>query len=173
MVARNLKASSSARDCKNVWTTGDPVVVLLVDDDADCRCLVRDAITEQGITDRVYEVSNGFEALHFLQKKGGFATAPRPNLIVLDLEMPGLTGHQVLQKIMADPYLRDIPVVMMSGVSDEKEMQKALLAGADRYVVKPASSGEFMRVVTACTRDFLSPDRPSHGRAGGRQLRRA
>src|SRR5689334_5368363 len=109
------------------------ICILLVDDDPDCRLLIRDAINECKMSNSVYEVSNGREALEFLKRRGAYAHAPRPGLIYLDLEMPGLNGQETLKAIKADPELRDIPVVMMTGVSDEKEMKAAAENGANSY----------------------------------------
>src|SRR5438093_13723379 len=103
----------------------DPITILLVDDDPDCRLLIRDAIAECKVSNSVYEASNGMEALEFLQRRGKFADAPRPGLIYLDLEMPGMDGQATLNAIKADPQLRDIPAVTMTGVSDEKAMKTA------------------------------------------------
>src|SRR5580692_5279273 len=89
------------------------ITILLVDDDADCRTLVHDAINQSKVSNQVFEVSNGAEALDFLRQQGKWARAPRPGLIYLDIEMPGMSGQDVLKTIKADPNLRDIPVVMM------------------------------------------------------------
>src|SRR4030095_7646343 len=114
----------------------DPITILLVDDDPDCRLLIRDAIAACKVSNSVYEASNGMEALEFLKRRGKFAGAPRPGLIYLDLEMPGMDGQATLKAIKADPELRDIPVVMMTGVCDEKEMQTAAANGANSYTLK-------------------------------------
>src|SRR5438045_4742914 len=117
----------------------DPgITILLVDDDPDCRLLIRDAIAECKVSNAVFEASNGMEALDFLKGRGKFAGSPRPGLIYLDLEMPGMDGQATLKAIKADPELRDIPVVMMTGVCDEKEMKNAAANGANSYTVKPA-----------------------------------
>src|SRR3954453_19581435 len=79
------------------------ITILLVDDDPDCRLLIRDAITECQVTNDIHEVSNGAQAMEFLQRKGEFANAPRPGLIYLDLEMPGMDGQATLKAIKADP----------------------------------------------------------------------
>src|SRR4051794_13958911 len=100
-----------------------PITILLVDDDPDCRMLLRDAINECKVSNSVYEVCNGLEALEFLNRRGPFKHAPRPGLIYLDLEMPGMNGQDTLKAIKADPKLRDIPVVMMTGVADEQQMK--------------------------------------------------
>src|SRR3954451_22607032 len=67
-----------------------PITILLVDDDADCRMLIRDAITECMVSNSIFEVHNGAEALAFLNREGSFKDAPRPGLIYLDIEMPGM-----------------------------------------------------------------------------------
>lgn len=135
---------------------GDGIVILLVDDDPDCRCFVRDAITEGKVSNRVYEVSNGLEALQFLQRKGGFATAPRPGLIFLDIEMPGMNGQELLKQIKCDPNLRDIPVVMMTGVSDESQMAQAMANGANSYTIKPANAEQFLNIILQSTAYWLT-----------------
>src|SRR4051794_2970165 len=133
-----------------------PITILLVDDDPDCRLLLRDAIEQCRVSNDVYEVSNGAEALDFLKRRGPHATAPRPGLIYLDLEMPGMDGQATLKAIKADPDLRDIPVVMMTGVCDEKEMKTAAVNGANSYTVKPARVEQFIQTVLASTSYWLT-----------------
>lgn len=135
----------------------DPgITILLVDDDPDCRLLIRDAINECKVSNAVYEVSNGAEALEFLKQRGKYASAPRPGLVYLDLEMPGMNGQETLKAIKADPDLRDIPVVMMTGVCDEKEMMLAAKNGANSYTVKPANVEQFLKTVLASTSYWLT-----------------
>jgi CheY-like chemotaxis protein len=140
-----------------------PITILLVDDDPDCRLLVRDAIAECKVSNDVHECANGIEALRFLRREGEHADAPRPGLIYLDIEMPGLNGLETLQKIKHDAALRDIPVVMMTGVSDEEHMRQAAEFGANSYTIKPASAEAFLRTVLASTNYWLTihqyPDR--------------
>ena len=133
-----------------------PITILLVDDDPDCRMLIRDAIAECKVSNSVFEAANGKEALEFLKRKGKFAGAPRPGLIYLDLEMPGMDGQATLKAIKADPELRDIPVVMMTGVCDEKEMATAAANGANSYTLKPANVEQFIRTVLASTSYWLT-----------------
>jgi CheY-like chemotaxis protein len=135
---------------------GGEITILLVDDDVDCRMLVRDAISESKVSNRVFEASNGTEALEFLHRQGKWANAPRPGLIYLDIEMPSMDGQAVLKAIKADPELRDIPVVMMTGVSDEQQMKMAAEAGANSYTIKPANAQEFLRTVVSSTNYWLT-----------------
>ena len=132
------------------------ITILLVDDDPDCRMLIRDAINECKVSNSVFEVANGGEALEFLRGKGQYAGAPRPGLIYLDLEMPGMNGQETLKAIKADPALRDIPVVMMTGVADENEMKAAAENGANSYTLKPANVEQFIRTVLASTSYWLT-----------------
>jgi two-component system response regulator len=132
------------------------VTILLVDDDADCRMLIRDAIAESKVCNSVFEVSNGQEALDFLNRRGAWAHVPRPGLIYLDIEMPGMNGLEALKAIKADPTLSDIPVVMMTGVSDEAQMRIAAEAGANSYTIKPANAEQFLRTVLTSTRYWLT-----------------
>ena len=134
----------------------DSITILLVDDDPDCRMLIRDAIAECKVSNSVFEAANGVEALDFLKRRGKFAGSPRPGLIYLDLEMPGMDGQATLKAIKADPELRDIPVVMMTGVCDEKEMQTAAANGANSYTLKPANVEQFIRTVLASTSYWLT-----------------
>ena len=104
----------------------------------------------------VHEVCNGLEALQFLRKAGPHASAPRPGLVYLDIEMPGMDGLETLKQIKSDPALRDIPVVMMTGVCDEQEMKLAARNGANSYTVKPANVEQFLKTVLASTSYWLT-----------------
>lgn len=155
----NARAASFAdanRGNAMVITRDDqPITILLVDDDADCRLLIRDAISECKVDNEVHEVSNGREALAFLQRTGAYADAPRPGLIYLDIEMPGLNGLETLRQIKSDPKLSDIPIVMMTGVCGEQEMHTAAKLGANSYTLKPANAEQFVSTVLASTNYWL------------------
>src|SRR5262245_2171443 len=156
MVAKG-KNEPQPKSGKFTITRGEEsICILLIDDDPDCRLLIRDAIEECKVSNAVFECCNGAEAMEFLKRKGKFADAPRPGLIYLDLEMPGMDGQATLKAIKADPDLRDIPVVMMTGVCDEKEMAIAAANGANSYTVKPANVEQFLRTVLASTSYWLT-----------------
>lgn len=133
----------------------EPVAILLIDDDPDCRGLVRDAIALGRVTNAVYEVGDGEEAMDFLYRRQCWTNAPRPALIFLDLEMPGHGGQETLRRIRSDPAFRDIPVVMMTGVSDESQMLQAAANGANSYTIKPADAELFLRTVSDATDYWL------------------
>jgi CheY-like chemotaxis protein len=155
-----MKSRSTTRDCptgpfRRTEGTAAAITILLVDDDADCRALIRDAITESKVSNHIYEVADGQEALDFLYQRGSWAHAPRPGLIYLDIEMPGINGLDALKEIKSDARLRDIPVVMMTGISDEVQMRAAAEAGANSYTIKPANGEQFLKTVLASTEYWL------------------
>ena len=137
-------------------TPDSPIAVLLVDDDPDCRLLVRDAIADSGVPATAYEAGDAQAALRFLQRRGEFADAPRPALIYLDVEMPGMDGIELLRRIRADATLRDVPVVMMTGVSDDDRLRAAAAAGANSYTIKPADADRFLRTVADSAHYWLA-----------------
>ena len=142
----------------------DLVNILLVDDDEDCLMFIRDAIEDGNIRNPVYEVTSGEEALDFLCKRGRHADAPEIGLVYLDIEMPGMSGQEVLKAIRADRRFDCIPVVMMTGVTDDKEKAEAAARGANSYTVKPHEPAEFMKTVIDATNYWVEIHaRPHHG----------
>lgn len=127
----------------------EALTILLVDDDPDCRLLIREAISTCPTPSRVYEVPDGRSALDFIFRRGRYADAPTPGLIYLDLEMPGVSGQEVLRQVKTSPQHKHIPVVMMTGVSDEREMETAARNGANSYTIKPANAEQFLSTVIA------------------------
>ena len=133
-----------------------PISILLVDDDPDCRLLIRDAIAECKVSNQVFEAADGAEALDFLYQRGKFKGVPRPGLVYMDIEMPGLGGQETLRQIRGNPDFREIPVVMMTGVSDADQMKLAAANGANSYTIKPANAEQFLRTVLTSTDYWLS-----------------
>ena len=134
----------------------EPITILLVDDDPDCRLLIRDAIAECRVNNEVFEVADGQGALDFLHARGPHVGVGRPGLIFLDIEMPGMDGQATLRHIRSDPRFREIPVVMMTGVCDERQMHLAAANGANSYTIKPANAEQFLRTVLASTNYWLT-----------------
>ena len=132
-----------------------PVTILLVDDDADCRQLIRDAIEQGKLDNPVYGVSSGEEALAFLRRQGMYRDAPRPGLIYLDIEMPGMNGQETLRAIRADRRFADIAIVMMTGVTDDAQKRLAMASGANSYTLKPTDALSFMQTVLQSTNYWL------------------
>jgi two-component system response regulator len=135
--------------------SAQPVTILLVDDDEDCRLLIRDAIGQGKLDNPVYEVASGEEALAFLHRQGPYADAPRPGLIYLDIEMPGMGGQEALKAIRRDPRFADVAVVMMTGVTDDGQKRLAMANGANSYTNKPTDAMTFMQTVVQSTNYWL------------------
>ena len=134
----------------------EPITILLVDDDADCRMLIRDAISDCKVSNKVHEAQSGAQALDFLYQRGACKGMPRPGLVYLDIEMPGMDGQETLRQIRSNPEFREIPVVMMTGVSDEQQMKLAAANGANSYTIKPANAEQFLNTVLASTSYWLT-----------------
>jgi CheY-like chemotaxis protein len=134
----------------------ESITILLVDDDPDCRLLVREAIAQCKLDNNVIEVENGEEALDYVFQRGPYVGARRPGLIYLDIEMPGISGQEVLREIKSNRALRDIPVVMMTGVADEEQMEEAARNGANSYTLKPARAEQFLKTVLESTNYWMT-----------------
>ncbi len=146
----NLSESRTMRDAND-----KPISILLVDDDPDCRMLIRDAISECKVSNAISEAANGQEALDFLIRNRNTPDL-LPGLIYLDIEMPRMDGLQTLARIKSDENLRHIPVVMMTGVSEDQQMRKAAELGANSYTLKPANAEQFIKTVLASTNYWLA-----------------
>lgn len=118
------------------------LTVLLADDDEDDRMLAQDAMQEAGTGARLMAVNNGAELLDYLFRRGDFAApvkAPRPDLILLDLNMPHLDGREALRRIKSDVHLRRIPVVVLTTSKAPQDVSLSYDEGANSYVTKPVS----------------------------------
>jgi two-component system response regulator len=132
--------------------------VLVADDDADDRLLTRDALVSRSSTTEVRFVADGVELLEYLRRRGRFADlvdSPRPGLILLDLNMPRMSGHEVLRELKADPALREIPVVVLSTSSDEEDVRRAYEIGGSSYIRKPVAFDELVEAMHVVTRYWL------------------
>ena len=124
-------------------------VVLLAEDDPGDQELTRRALQEAVLRTTLYVVSDGEEAMDFLLRRGDYANpaaAPRPDLLLLDLNMPKLDGRQVLQQIRGDEGLRSLPVVVLTTSEEEGDIIRSYELGCNSYITKP-DIGAFMRTV--------------------------
>jgi chemotaxis family two-component system response regulator Rcp1 len=125
----------------------NPFVILLVEDNpADVR-LTREALVNGKVQHELHVARDGAEAISFLQRQGSFQQAPRPDLILLDLNLPRKDGREVLAEIKANPDLRSIPVIILSSSEAEEDVLKAYGLHANGYIVKPVDLDQFFRVV--------------------------
>ena len=129
---------------------GSAQPILLVDDTPEDREATIRAFARSGLTNPVHECVDGEEALDYLHRRGKYrdpATSPRPGLILLDLNMPGTDGREVLADVKADAELRSIPVLVLSSSRDEVDIDHCYRAGANSYIVKPVSLDRFFEAI--------------------------
>ncbi len=124
--------------------------ILLVEDNADHAELTVRALKNGNILNEVFWVKDGEEALDFLYQRGRYADhgrAPRPGLILLDIKLPKVDGHEVLRRIKSDETLRVIPVVMLTTSGETNDVNESYHAGVNSFVTKPVSFREFVETV--------------------------
>ena len=124
-----------------------PVEILLVEDSPTDVLLAKEALEYSKIVNNLHTVSDGVEAMAFLRKQGKYQDAPRPGLILLDLNLPKMDGREVLAKIKNDEKLKRIPVVVLTTSKSEADVLKAYGQHANCYIVKPVDFEKFAEVV--------------------------
>jgi chemotaxis family two-component system response regulator Rcp1 len=129
------------------------IEILLVEDNPGDVELTREALDNAKVANRLHVVRDGADAVDFLFRKGKFADAPRPDIILLDLNLPKKDGRQVLSEIKADAGLAQIPVVVLTTSKAEEDILQAYRLHANCYITKPVDFSQFLRVV-ATIEDF-------------------
>ena len=124
-----------------------PVEILLVEDDPGDVLMTKEALADAKMANELHVVSNGEEALEFLFQRGQYADAPRPGIILLDLNLPRVDGREVLAKIKDDEVLRRIPVVVLTTSEAEEDILRSYDLHANAYVTKPVDFDAFVKVV--------------------------
>jgi CheY-like chemotaxis protein len=130
--------------------------LLIVDDDPAQAHLFELLVRELGLKHRCFHAAGGVEALDFLHRKSPFQNAPRPALIILDLNMPGMDGYAVLREIKADPDLRHIPVIMFSSTSSDQHFARCYRESANACIRKPADYEAGLEVVREIERFWFA-----------------
>jgi len=117
----------------------NPIVILMAEDDPDDRMLAEEALDESRLANELHFVCDGIELLDYLKKRGKFAEkpAPRPGLILLDLNMPRVDGREALEEIKSDPDLRSIPIVVLTTSKAEEDILKTYQLGVSGFITKP------------------------------------
>ncbi len=117
----------------------NPIVILMAEDDPDDRMLAEEALDESRLANELHFVCEGIELLDYLKKRGKFAEkpAPRPGLILLDLNMPRVDGREALEEIKSDPDLRSIPIVVLTTSKAEEDILKTYQLGVSGFITKP------------------------------------
>ena len=130
-------------------------ILLVEDNPADAR-LVKEALKEVRVKAELFWAQDGIEALDFLYRRGAHADAPVPDLILLDLNLPRLNGHEVLLQVKQDPALLNIPIVMLSSSTAKQDVRDAYGAHANSFMTKPADFDKFMALVKLIDAYWLS-----------------
>ncbi|MEU6717809.1 response regulator [Nonomuraea sp. NPDC046802] len=128
-------------------TDWQPIDVLLVEDDQGDILLTKEAFDLNKVRNRLNVVNDGEQAMAYLRKQDAFLDATRPDLILLDLNLPRMSGMEVLQEVKADPLLRTIPVVILTTSEAEEDILHSYRLHANAYVSKPVDFEQFIRVV--------------------------
>jgi two-component system, chemotaxis family, response regulator Rcp1 len=126
---------------------GRAIEILLVEDSPSDTDLTLEALRDFKVRNHVSVVEDGVQALRFLRRQGPFAQAPRPDLIMLDLNLPRKDGRQVLSEIKADNDLRTIPIVVLTTSRAEQDILRAYQLNANCYITKPVDFNQFLDVV--------------------------
>lgn len=134
---------------------GDRQILLVEDNPGDVR-LLQEAFTATCQQAALTAVASGEEALAFLRRQGRYAGAPRPDLVLLDLNLPGLSGHEVLATIKSDPDLAAIPVVILSSSGAEEDIRRCYDAQANGYILKPQGFDRYVETADGISKFYAT-----------------
>ena len=145
---------------------GQPITILLADDDEDDRLMTRDALREARLHNDLHTVVDGVELLEYLRNEGAYAapeSAPWPGLVLLDLNMPRMDGREALYEIKNDPRLRALPVVVLTTSKAEQDIVRTYDLGVNSFISKPVTFFGLVEVMKAFSRYWLEiVDLPPH-----------
>ena len=125
----------------------DDIQILLVEDNPGDVRLTVEALRHAKVANELHVVGNGEEAIDFLRQQGGHVDAPRPDIVLLDLNLPRLDGRDVLADIKSDPELATIPIIVLTSSTAEADIQRSYELHANCYISKPVDFSEFLSAV--------------------------
>jgi CheY-like chemotaxis protein len=134
---------------------GAPIQILLVEDNPGDVRLTREALRDARVRNQLHVATDGEDAMAFLRREGGYAAAPSPDLVLLDLNLPKRDGREVLQDIKGDARLRHIPVVVLTTSQAERDILETYRLQANAYVTKPVDLEQFITVIRSIERFWL------------------
>ena len=140
----------------DVTTNGHLANVLLVEDNEDDVFLTREAFAEGHLRVNLHHVDNGLKCLQYLRREGIYADAPAPDLILLDMHMPVMDGHEVLAEIVKDPQLQHLAVVVLTTSREASDIQKMYKLRCNSYVTKPVDFDSFTKLISELTGYWLT-----------------
>lgn len=127
--------------------TVKPIEILLIEDSPSDASLTIKKLKTAKVVNNLHWIEDGETAMEFLRQEGEFASAPRPDLILLDLNLPAMDGREVLSEVKSDPNLKLIPVVILTTSAEEEDVLRAYNLNANCYLTKPVDINQFMNVV--------------------------
>ena len=133
-----------------------PIEILMVEDNPGDVRLTREALKDAKVSNKLHVVEDGVAALDFLYRRDGYDTAPRPDLILLDLNLPRKNGREVLEEIKQDEHLKTIPVVILTTSQAEEDVVRAYRLHANCYIAKPVDFAQFNKIVRSIKEFWLS-----------------
>jgi two-component system response regulator len=136
-------------------SAGRAIEILLVEDDPGDELITREAFEHNKVKNNLHVAHDGEEGLNFLYRRAGYEDAPRPDLVLLDLNLPKYDGRQLLEKIKSDPDLARIPVVVLTTSSAEEDILRSYDLHANAYVTKPVDLDQFMTAVRQIDEFFV------------------
>jgi two-component system, chemotaxis family, response regulator Rcp1 len=145
-----------------VSSTGRPIEVLLVEDNPGDVRLTIEGLRDSKVRNTLHVARDGVEAMEFLRRTGQFAAAVRPDLILLDLNLPRMDGREVLSAIKSDPTLKTIPVVVLTTSRAEQDVLRSYELQANCYITKPVDLEQFMTVIKSIEDFWLTIVRLPH-----------
>ena len=137
-------------------TVGRPMEILLIEDDLEDAGLTIEALGRGDVACRVSLVRDGEEALEFVRRQGRYARAPRPDLILLDMNLPKLSGREVLAEIKNDGLLDQVPIVVLTATRSHREFLESARLHVEDYLTKPVDVGQFISVVKSLRKYLLA-----------------
>lgn len=140
----------------NISSLGRPADFLLVEDNPGDVRLTQEALKSHKVQNNLHVATDGEEALAFLRRQGKYANAPRPDIILLDLNLPRKDGREVLAEIKSDSNLKAIPVVIITSSEAEQDVVKSYSLNANCYITKPVNLDQFIKVVQSINDFWLT-----------------
>ncbi len=134
----------------------EPIHILLVEDNEGDIFLTTEALQESKIINRLSIVRDGWEAMQFLEKRGSYAQEKRPDLILLDVNLPKMNGHEVLMAVKSNESIKHIPIIMLTTSSSEKDIYQSYKNFVNCYITKPIDAGDFLKVVSSIENFWIS-----------------
>ena len=146
-VSESLRYRNTVRERKVITSMIKPIEILMVEDNPVDVLVTREALKQGRITNNLSVAEDGEEALDFLFRTGQFSAAPRPDLILLDLNLPRKDGREILTELKNNPDLRSIPVVILTTSQAEEDVLRSYDCGANCFIVKPVDLEQFTSTI--------------------------